>query len=66
VNDDVEMFGSDWQKLGRKHINVPDQYAEWFWQERGKKVARIAINRQRQNTGIPMKEKFKGTSECHD
>jgi hypothetical protein len=43
VDDDVEM-------LVCKQINIPEQYAERFWQERGKKVARMAINRRRQNT----------------
>jgi hypothetical protein len=61
VDDDVEkMFGSDWQKLVCKQINIPEQNAERFWQERGKKVARMAINRRRQNTGISMKKRFKG------
>jgi hypothetical protein len=60
VDDDVEMFGSDWQKLVCKQINIPEQYAERFWQERGKKVARMAINRRRQNTGISTKKRFKG------
>jgi hypothetical protein len=59
VDDDVEMSGSDWQKLVCKQINIPEQYAECFWQERGKKVARMAINRRRQNTGISMKKRFK-------
>jgi len=60
VDDDVEMFGSDWQRLVCKQINIPEQYAERFWQERGKRVARMAINRRRQNTAIAMKKKFKG------
>jgi hypothetical protein len=45
VDDDVELFGSDWQKLVCKQINIPEQYSERFWHERGKKVARMAINR---------------------
>jgi hypothetical protein len=60
VDDDVELFGSDWQKLVCKQINIPEQYSERFWHERGKKVARMAINRRRQNTGIAMKKRFKG------
>lgn len=60
VDDDVEMFGSDWQRLVCKQINIPEQYAERFWQERGKRVARMAINRRRHNTAIAMKKRFKG------
>jgi hypothetical protein len=56
----VEFFGYDWQKLVCKQINIPEQYSESSGQERGKKVARIAINRRRQNTGIAMKKRFKG------
>jgi hypothetical protein len=41
------------------NIGIPEQYAERFWQERGKKVARMVINRRRQNTGISMKKRFK-------
>jgi hypothetical protein len=37
VDDDVEMFGLDWQKLVCKQIKIPEQYAEHFWQEKGKK-----------------------------
>jgi hypothetical protein len=59
VDDDVEMFGSDWQKLVCEQINIPEQYAERFWQERGKESARMGINRRRQNTGISMKKRFK-------
>jgi hypothetical protein len=43
-----------------KQINIPEQYSECFWHERGKKVASMAINRRRQNTGIAMKKRFKG------
>jgi hypothetical protein len=60
VDDDVEFFGSDWQKLICKQINIPEQYAERFWQERGKKVVRMAINQRRQNTEISTKKRFKG------
>jgi hypothetical protein len=60
VDDDVELFSSDWQKVVCKQINIPEQYSERFWHERGKKVARMAINRRRQNTGISMKKGFKG------
>jgi hypothetical protein len=65
VDDDVEMFGLDWQKLVCKQINISEQYAERFRQERGRKVARMSINRRRQNTGISMKKRFKGKFPVH-
>jgi uncharacterized protein (UPF0261 family) len=54
------LFGSDWQKLAFKQINIPEQYSERFWHKREKKVARMAIKRRRQNNGIAMKKRFKG------
>jgi hypothetical protein len=60
VDDDVELLGSNWQKLVCKQINIPEQYSEHFWHKRGKKKARMAINRRRQNTGITVKKRFKG------
>jgi hypothetical protein len=53
-DDDVEMYGSNWQKLVLcMQIDIPAvRYAGHFWQKRGKNEARMAINGYRQNTGI--------------
>jgi hypothetical protein len=66
VDDDVEKFGSDWQRLVCRQIMVNKEVCERFWNDRRQeKTARKAMNRRRQNTCSAMKKKrFQGKGRC--
>ena len=59
-DDELEKFGSDWQKLVCKQVNVLDDYAEAFWKDKGRNAARTSINNKRGNTSVAIGKKFKG------
>lgn len=61
LNDEDEEYGSDWQKLVCSELMVPIEDCERFWNECGKKTARVTISRRRQNTTRAMKDQFVGT-----
>ena len=59
----MEVYGSDWQEMVYSELTFPDDKDEEMkrrvWEDFGSNMARLALNRRRQNTRQILRDKFR-------